>query len=141
MIRTLVPEGEIETKMAMQSFDAGTQPNTPDELIAEGIRRDIAGRLEPAMYGDAVIASALDQGSLTVFVSVTIDREMTPGGHVYDLDRPEDAPFAAAIGEPAVASILERMRRRVQEPDFDPAEEPLAYEIVVSPGPVTPRGT
>lgn len=115
--------------MQNQQFDYDTVPSGADAMLAEAIRRDVAGRLENAMHDDVVIAEFLTTGHASVELNVTIDRDLGPGDLTVDLPRPDDQPFAATIGQPAVAAMVASIRRRLIAGD----DEPLVFDIVVSP--------
>lgn len=121
----------------------GLMPNTPDELLAEALRRDIGGRLSEAMYADPELAAYLVAHSATVNFDVVIDRALTAEGALpVPDDRPDNQPFAAVIAEPTVIAMVDHMRRgirRIQALGRD-ADEEFCFEIVVNPHDVWPVG-
>jgi hypothetical protein len=111
-------------------------PSSPDELLAAAVRRDVEGRLEAAMQDDAVIAEFLSTRDATVIIDVVVDRSMEPGGMPYLAERPDDAPFSPAIGQPAVLAMVTMLGERIiQGPSAGApyGDQPVIFEIAVRP--------
>lgn len=116
------------------------EPQSPDGLIAEAIKRDVCARLEQALYDDAVIATylAAPETALTVTVEVTLDRDLRPGNERLQPVWPDNEPFAGAIGAPAVAAMIVGIRQKVARADGLPVPD-MAFEVVVNPDRISLR--
>lgn len=126
--------------MGWMNIGFEAEPQSPDGLLAEAIKRDVCGRLEQAMYDDDVIANYLTSSatSLTVTVDVTIDRDLKPTSKLLQLGLPDDEPFAAVIGAPAVAAMVVGIRQRVERAGRRPVRE-MTFEVVVNPDRISLR--
>ena len=127
--------------MGWMNIGYEAEPQSPDGLIAEAIKRDVCHRLEEAMYDDEVIADYLSShagASLNVTVEVTIDRDLRPDSQLMQLGLPDDEPFAGAIGAPAVAAMVVGIRRHVRRAGIRPIRD-LAFEVVVNPDRISLR--
>lgn len=113
-----------------------SEPNTAVEMLAEAVRQDMWGRLEDAMYDDDVVAEFLSTHPATVEVDVVIDRELGQGQLAFEMQRDENAPFAAAIAQPAVLAMVRRFRERILEGEAARtvrAQEPITFELALCP--------
>lgn len=118
--------------MTQGYFGADAGPHTPAELVIAGIHRDVSARLEAAMVADPVISRYLETDDVYVSLEVVIDRAMTPGEVSFPSWNGPDDPFAAAVGQPAVAAMVDMVRRRI-ESGTPLGHEPVAFEIAVLP--------
>ena len=118
--------------MTQGYFGAEAGPHTPADLVLEAIRRDVSTRLEAAMVADPVVARYLETDDVWVSLDVVVDRELTPTGPVVPGWAGPDAPFAGVVGPPAVAAMVEMVRRRIQAGQRF-GREPVVFEIAVQP--------
>ncbi len=127
--------------MGWMNIGYAAEPQTADGMLAEAIKRDVCGRLEQGLNDDAVIAEYLAESSsgLSVVIEVLIDRELGPGSQMLQLGLPDDQPFAAAIGAPAVAAMLMSIRRKVERAGDRELGE-LVFEVVMNPERIALRG-